>query len=507
MSRELPARPNFEHLKKQAKELLQQFERGDSAAIELFGTLGSPQSAKAPKLADAQRLIAREYGFESWAALKSHVAMHSGDDFEALAAAIKADETSVVLHILKSSRTIRAKINDPLEDQFGARPLMVAVQHGNREMIEALLAAGADINRRSDWWAGSFGVLDGAASRKDWLPAFLIERGARLDPHAAAKLGMLDELKAMIAADPAAVHWRGGDGQTPLHVAATVEIAVYLLAHGADINARDIDHESTPAQYLIRESQDVARYLVKRGCRTDILMAAALGDIDLVRKYLDSGSASIRTSVSAEFFPMQNPRAGGTIYIWTLGKNKTAHMIAREFHHEDVFELLMERSPNELKLSQACELGDEKTFKFLLARNPNLLQNLTDDDRRKLINVAEANNLAAVRLMLEAGFPADVGNLHGVTAWHWAAFHGNAEIIRELLKRHAVVDTSEKNFNGTPMDWAIHGSVHGWHRDTGDYPAVVKELLDAGAKLPEKYLERGSEPVREYLRKRLATGK
>jgi hypothetical protein len=56
------------------------------------------------------------------------------------------------------------------------------------------------------------------------------------------------------------------------------------------------------------------------------------------------------------------------------------------------------------------------------------------------------------------------------------------------------------------MDWAIHGSVHGWHRDTGDYPGVVKALLDAGAKLPEKYLERGSEPVREYLRMRLATG-
>ena len=42
------------------------------------------------------------------------------------------------------------------------------------------------------------------------------------------------------------------------------------------IDARDIDHESTPAQYAVRERPDVARYLASRGCWTDILMAAAL---------------------------------------------------------------------------------------------------------------------------------------------------------------------------------------------------------------------------------------
>jgi hypothetical protein len=32
---------------------------------------------------------------------------------------------------------------------------------------------------------------------------------------------------------------------------------------------------------------------------------------------------------------------------------------------------------------------------------------------------------------------------------------------------------------------ALHGSVNGWHRDTGDYVATVKALLDAGAKAPK----------------------
>jgi len=70
---------------------------------------------------------------------------------------------------------------------------------------------------------------------------------------------------AMIAADPQAVHARGGDGQTALHRARTVEMAAYLLDHGADIDARDVDHESTPAQYLVRTRQDVVRFLVSRG--------------------------------------------------------------------------------------------------------------------------------------------------------------------------------------------------------------------------------------------------
>src|SRR6202011_4361245 len=117
-------------------------------------------------------------------------------------------------------------------------------------------------------------------------------------------------------------------GQTPLHFASTVEVAEFLLANGAEIDARDVDHESTPAQYMLRveqkrhyprDRQDVARFLVARGCRTDILMAAALGDADLVRRHLDADPECIRMSVSEEWFPKQDPRAGGTIYISTGG--------------------------------------------------------------------------------------------------------------------------------------------------------------------------------------------
>lgn len=57
MSRRLPARPSLEHLRKQARELLEELRRKDSAL----------------RLSDAQHALAREYGFASWPKLKAHV--------------------------------------------------------------------------------------------------------------------------------------------------------------------------------------------------------------------------------------------------------------------------------------------------------------------------------------------------------------------------------------------------------------------------------------------------
>ena len=54
---QLPPRPSFDHLKKQAKDRLRELQQRDPAA----------------KLADAQHAIAREYGFPTWARLKAHI--------------------------------------------------------------------------------------------------------------------------------------------------------------------------------------------------------------------------------------------------------------------------------------------------------------------------------------------------------------------------------------------------------------------------------------------------
>jgi ankyrin repeat protein len=295
----------------------------------------------------------------------------------------------------------------------------------------------------------------------------------------------------------------GGDGQTPLHFAGTIEVAEYLLAHGADCNALDVDHESTPAQYMVRDRQEIARLLVKAGCRTDLLLASALGDLELVRRHLDADPDCIRMNVSERFFPKRDPRSGGCIYIWTLGQYKTAHAVAREFGHAEVLRLLTERSPDELKLVQAAASGDEATAKALLAARPDLVASLAENDRRTLAHMAQHNDVRAVRLMLSVGWPVDVRGQHGATPLHWAAFHGNAEMVETLLRHGPPLESTDADFHGTPLGWATHGSEHGWCRATGDYVGCVERLLAAGAKLPEQI--KGTEVVQAVLR-RIAAG-
>ncbi len=421
------------------------------------------------------------------------------DPGQALKRAVCADSAARVSEVLEQHPELKSRLDDPLPNYaFGGTALLAAVQRGNREMIDVLLRAGADINARSHWWAGSFGVLDNDRG----LAPFLIERGAIVDAHAAAQLGMMERLDELVSADPDLVHARGGDGQTPLHFAASVPIAQYLLDRGADIDARDIDHESTPAQWMIRDRQDVARYLVGRGCRTDILMAAALGDAAVVRKHLDADPSCVRMSVSEEFFPKKDPQSGGCIYIWTLGAHKTAHLIARELGHDEVFRLLMERTPDTLKLAVACDLGDEELCNTLLITRPGLVHTLTDDERRKLAIAAQNNNTDAVRLMLKAGWPVDVRGQHGGTPLHWAAWHGNAEMVRELLRHTPPLEVADNEHHAKPLGWAIHGSLHGWYRATGDYGATVDALLQAGVAHPEVADDfEGSDAVRDVLRR------
>jgi len=66
----LPARPSVPQLHKQAKDLLREFRSGNTSAFERFR---APAYGNAVNLAGAQYVLAREYGFESWAKLKHHV--------------------------------------------------------------------------------------------------------------------------------------------------------------------------------------------------------------------------------------------------------------------------------------------------------------------------------------------------------------------------------------------------------------------------------------------------
>jgi hypothetical protein len=175
-------------------------------------------------------------------------------------------------------------------------------------------------------------------------------------------------------------------------------------------------------------------------------MATALGDMDLVRRHLDRDPACIRMSVSEDWFPKQDPRAGGTIYIWTVGAQRTAHSVACDFGHEQVLQLLMERTPENLKLALARELGDEAAFQEFLSKHPDAARTLSEADARKLPSTAQNNNTNAVRLMLEAGWPVDTQVRVRCERQRCTGLGStfNAEMAREILRFHPALELKSR---------------------------------------------------------------
>jgi len=106
-----------------------------------------------------------------------------------------------------------------------------------------------------------------------------------------------------------------------------------------------------------------------------------------------------------------------------------------------------------------------------------------------------------VELLLEQGWPATAVLDNGQTALHYAAWHGNIGMVRALLGHGAQVNVFETEHGGSPLAWALHGSLNSWERGKGDYPAVAQALLAAGAAVPkpERPLE-GSDEVLEVVR-------
>lgn len=159
----------------------------------------------------------------------------------------------------------------------------------------------------------------------------------------------------------------------------------------------------------------------------------------------------------------------------------------------------MEHSPEDVKLSQACQLGDENLFRAMLASRPNMTKTLSDEERRQVADAAQSNNTGAVRLMLAAGWPVDARGEYHMTPLQWASWHGNAEMVHKILSHHPQLELS-CDHGITALGSALHGSMNGWHRDTGDYVATVEALLAAGAKAPKVTDDlEASESVRKLL--------
>lgn len=507
-TRSLPPRPSLEQQRTLARELLNEHEAGDrDAAARVRRHLPDKQRIV---LADAQFVLAREYGFESWAALRAHIegmreegsdAVLPADAREELRRALVAADAHEVRRLAGRFPAARTLVDAPLFP-FDTPPLVHFAGRGDRAMVDLLLELGADPNRRSDWWAGGFHALHSARGE---VADRLIEAGAVPDACAAAHLDRPALLREILDADPERVHERGGDGQTPLHFARSREVVDLLLERGADIDARDRDHHSPPTAWMLDQKRgagryDIAAYLVERGAPVDMFLAAALGLTDRIRELLeaDPSAAAVRTG-EGEYG--EKPPSSFHIYTWTLGQHLTPLQVAAQFEQEEAFQLLTAFAGPKARLLAACASGHGEAARAVLRERPGLVGELGPEEMRALPDAGWAGNVVAVELMLALGFDPAATGPDGGTVLHCAAWQGAVDCVAAAIRHdrvRALIEERDATHGSTPLGWCCHGSRHcGSAR--AEHAGVARILLEAGAR-PGPNLEDATEEVLAVIR-------
>lgn len=254
-TRKLPERPDLNQLKSQAKELLLAFVDGDpAAAAEINRFYRDPTKSFA--LHDAQLVLARSYGYESWPKLKAYV---DGVTVNRLIDEVRSGDIQGVQATLKLRpelvNTVQAWNNEH-------RALHYAVLARDAAMVRLLMKLGADPHAGISPHNDATGSLCIAEERGYVEIATIIRE---IQAQRAADCPATDQMptelrRAFQAADEDLVlrileRRReliqleiGGEHQTPLHFASALLLpraAGWLIDHGANVNALAKDG-STP---------------------------------------------------------------------------------------------------------------------------------------------------------------------------------------------------------------------------------------------------------------------
>lgn len=246
-TRKLPLNPNLDQLRKQAKDLHRSYRSYSPAAIaevEQFDRSAEPSKFA---LADAQRVLARTYGFASWTALKNRV---DGINFAALISAAEAGDITTVRRIAAA----RPDLINPNLAEFRDSALHRAVLNRNEELTAELMQLGADA--RTGIWPHSdatsayaiaidreYSEIVAAIERVEDLRRIRLshDRSTTMGTAINALLQVIDkgqtaEAIALMEAEPSLVLACDIQGVTPLHLAAWKHdptMVAWLLDHGA----------------------------------------------------------------------------------------------------------------------------------------------------------------------------------------------------------------------------------------------------------------------------------
>jgi len=299
-TRSLPEHPDLNQLKRQAKELLEAFAAGDPKAVSEVNGLYRDASRDTFALHDAQLVLARAYGFESWPKLKAHV---DGVTVKRLVEAIRAGDVVQARAMLKVRPELARMSADNLQ------VLHHAVLHRAPEMVRMLMELGANAREGVYPHRDATSALTIAGERGyNEIVAIIKEEEQR---QREAKSGVAgtpppEELFQAIAsgdyeraitlmkADAPMIQTRQPSfGWTPLHVACKVlntRVVTWLLEHGAGAAVRGF-HDLTPLDLAAHASGDdsteefatIAAQLLAHGADLTPAAAVALGDADWLR--------------------------------------------------------------------------------------------------------------------------------------------------------------------------------------------------------------------------------
>jgi ankyrin repeat protein len=290
--------PDLDQLKRQAKELLDAYRASSAEAVAEVTAYHRNATPDTFALHDAQFVLARSYGFESWPKLKAAV---DGVTARRLLEAAEAGDVEAARGLL----TRRPEIVDQGRGEM--RALHIAVLRRDLAMTNLLLEFGANPDGGVYPNRDATGPLVLARERgyeeiAEVLRAARERRGARCPTGPAEAMRRLqrayqsDDDEAMVSIleqHPEVAETRTPDGLTWLHRAAgcgAMRLMRWLLDRGADVNGKTVEGW-TPIDYAAtgrggawlfdnEKFQRTAELLLRRGAQLGPLSAAALGRQD-----------------------------------------------------------------------------------------------------------------------------------------------------------------------------------------------------------------------------------
>ena len=382
----------------------------------------------------------------------------------------------------------------------------------DRGRADALLAADPDLASASPWHALVLGDVDaveralaggGLAPSRPGGPLALpplayvcasryAQRGS---PRAAAVLGTARRLLAA-GADPAVrfelpaypdnpfscLYFASGYNDNP-------ELTRLLLDAGTPVDVSESVYHST-------EHDDFAclRLLLARRPAIDGGVLRHMLDresVEGVRLLLDAGAPPAATSARGEtslHWAVWRNRSPGVVRLLIERgaplearriDGRTAYALAVVFGRTALQEVLRAAGAD-VTLSPVDHFVEACTAAGAEGRRRPAPPAVADADAHLLPDLANANQIAAVEGLLDAGVGVGERGEHGATALHFACWNGADVLVARLLARRADTTPTDATFRATPGGWLVHGAQYCPHPQ-GDYATALRALLAAGA--------------------------